>query len=394
MGTRLLVYSALFPSVARPQHGIFIETRLKKLIAQEGIEARVVAPVPWFPFAHPRFGARAKMAQTPRIDTRDGVRVAYPRFPLIPKFGMHTAPATQAWGARESVAHVIKDFAPQVLDAHYFYPDGVAAAQLAQAFNLPLVISARGTDINLISTFPKPHEKMLAAARQARALIAVSSALRDTMVNIGMPREKIHVLRNGIDGKRFAPVDRVAARRALGVPDTAKHVIACVGNVVTEKGTDRVLNAVITASNTFGIFAGDGALRAELEERARTLGAANRVKFLGSVPQTRLPEIYSAADVMVLASQREGWPNVVLESMACGAPVVASDVGAVREMITHDGVGRVAPVGVQAALNAAIAEVFVQAPDRAAVRAHALQYDWASIVKAQAALYADIAAGR
>jgi glycosyltransferase involved in cell wall biosynthesis len=162
---------------------------------------------------------------------------------------------------------------------------------------------------------------------------------------------------------------------------------------VPEKGTDRVLNAVLTLPDVFGAFAGDGALRLQLEERARTLGAGGRVKFLGSLPQTALAQVYSAADVMVLASQREGWPNVVLEAMACGAPVVASDVGAVREMITHEGVGRVVPAGNQDALNTAIISVLKQAPDRLATRAHALGYDWASIIQAQSALYADIAAG-
>jgi glycosyltransferase involved in cell wall biosynthesis len=393
VGTRLLVYTSLFPSTARPQHGIFIETRLHKLIAYGAVAARVVAPVPWFPFSHPRFGARAKMAQTPRALVREGVQVVYPRYPLIPKLGMNTAPATQAWGARAAVRSAVREFAPQLIDAHYFYPDGVAALAHARDTKLPLVISARGTDINLISSFDAPRARMLAAAREARALIAVSNALRDKMIDIGMPREKIHVLRNGIDGERFSPQDRIAARRALGIPDSAKQVIACVGNIVPEKGTDRVLNAVLTLPDVFGVFAGDGALRLQLEERARTLGAGARVKFLGSLPQTALAQVYSAADVMVLASQREGWPNVVLEAMACGTPVVASDVGAVREMITHEGVGRVVPAGNQDALNAAIIAVLKQAPDRLATRAHALGYDWASIIQAQSALYADIAAG-
>jgi glycosyltransferase involved in cell wall biosynthesis len=178
------------------------------------------------------------------------------------------------------------------------------------------------------------------------------------------------------------------------VPENAKHIIACVGNIVTEKGTDRVLNAVLKLPDTFGVFAGDGVLREELEARARALGAGSRVRFLGSVAQSALAHVYSAADVMVLASQREGWPNVVLEAMACGAPVVACDVGAVREMVTHDRVGRVVRTNDQDALDAAIVSVLAQSPDRNEIRQHALQYDWASIVRAQAALYADIAAGR
>ncbi len=394
MSTRLLTYTALFPSTSRAQHGIFIETRLKRLIQNEGIAARVVAPVPWFPSAHPRFGARAKMAATPTYDVRNGVSVHYPRYPLLPKIGMSTAPQMQAWGSRRSVARAVVEFAPQIIDAHYFYPDGVAAAAHARQHGLPLVISARGSDINLVGQFETPRAKMLAAANQASALIAVSSSLRDAMIALGMNAQKIHVLRNGIDGQQFSMQPQHTAREALGIPESAASVIVSVGNLVSEKGSDLALEAIIAQPFSFGIFAGDGALRPALEARAREAGCSARVKFLGSVAQSQLVQVYSAADVTVLASKREGWPNVVLEAMVCGSLVVASDVGAVREMVTHEGVGRVVAHSDQHALNDAIKAALTQKVDRQYVRNHALAYDWASVTRAQAALYADVAAGR
>ncbi len=392
MSTSLLTYTALYPSSARPQHGIFIETRLSRLVANEGIRAQVVAPVPWFPSAHPRFGAWAKMASTPARDVRNGIEIHYPRYPLIPKMGMNSAPALQAWGSRAAMQFAVQKSAPKVLDAHYFFPDGVAAAAHAHALHLPLIISARGSDINLISQFATPRALMLRAAKEAHALIAVSTSLREAMIAIGMPAHKILVLRNGIDGERFCLRDQAQSRAAIGMPANTTRVIACVGNLVPEKGSDRVLEALIATPDTHAVFAGDGAMRAQLEARAREAGVAERVLFLGSVPQAQLVDVYNAADVLVLASLREGWPNVVLEAMACGAPVVASDVGAVREMIVNDSVGRVVSASSQPELNTAIADVLRMPVHREAVRAHALTYDWASVTRAQAALYADVAA--
>jgi teichuronic acid biosynthesis glycosyltransferase TuaC len=211
---------------------------------------------------------------------------------------------------------------------------------------------------------------------------------------LGMDGEKIHTLRNGIDGVRFHMKDRVTSRAALGVPDSARRVLACVGNIVAEKGTDRVLEAVVADPALYAVFAGDGGMRASLEARVREARCQARVKFLGSVPQTTLVDVYNVADVAVLASQREGWPNVVLEAMACGCPVVASDVGAVREMITNDTVGKIVSATSQIELNEGIASVLVQCVDRSAIRAHALTFDWASVTREQAALYANVARAR
>ncbi len=155
---RALVYSTLYPSSARPGHGIFVETRLRELLSTGQVEAKVIAPVPWFPSRHPRWGERARMAGTPLRETRHDVDVLHPRYALLPRVGMTTAPWTLAAASIVAARRLIAqgwDF--DLIDAHYFYPDGVAAALMARALGKPFVITARGSDLNLIARHRLPR---------------------------------------------------------------------------------------------------------------------------------------------------------------------------------------------------------------------------------------------
>ena len=155
---KILTFSTLFPNTEKPGHGIFVETRLRHLVASGQVEARVVAPVPWFPLSHPRFGNYAQFAKVPAAETRSGIAVLHPRYPVIPKVGMNLAPALLAAGARASVARMIDEgYDFDLIDAHYFYPDGVAAAMLGKYFNKPVVITARGSDITQIPAYRLPR---------------------------------------------------------------------------------------------------------------------------------------------------------------------------------------------------------------------------------------------
>jgi hypothetical protein len=153
---RVLLFSTLYPSAPRPSHGVFVETRLRELLRSGQVEARVVAPVPWFPSTHPRWGDYARMAATPRQETRHGIDVRHPRYPVIPKVGMDWAPALLARSARPALERVrAEGFDFDLIDAHYFYPDGVAAVALGRALGRPVTVTARGTDINLIPQYPE-----------------------------------------------------------------------------------------------------------------------------------------------------------------------------------------------------------------------------------------------
>ena len=182
---RLLTFSTLYPSSVRPGHGIFVETRLRELVASGQVVSKVVAPVPWFFSGHPVFGRYARMAQTPRRELRHGLDVQHPRYALPPRVGMNMAPFLLAWGARPAVQQLLNEgYDFDVMDAHYYYPDGVAAALLARHFKKPLTITARGSDINLLARYRLPRTLMRWAAQQAQASIGVSAALTQAMAQL------------------------------------------------------------------------------------------------------------------------------------------------------------------------------------------------------------------
>ncbi len=383
---KTLLFSTLYPSSVRPGHGIFVETRLRYLLATGEVETRVVAPVPWFPSQHPRFGAWAKLAATPRHEEHHGIAVWHPRYLLPPKIGMNIAPLMLALGARRTLAQLIRDgFDFDLIDAHYYYPDGVAAAILAAWFNKPLVITARGTDLNLIPRYPIPRRWIRWTAGRAAASIGVCQALADEIVTLGGDVNKTHVLRNGVDLQRFQPQDRQTARARLGLP--AGTLLLSVGNLVELKGHHLAIESLTQLTDVILVIVGDGEERERLHQQAHALSVSERVIFAGARPQTELKDWYSAADMLLLCSSREGWANVLLEAMACGTPVVATAVGGTPEVVQSPVAGRIIQERTSAALVNGVRSLMDEYPDRAAVRAYAEQFDWAATTQGQIELF-------
>jgi glycosyltransferase involved in cell wall biosynthesis len=260
---------------------------------------------------------------------------------------------------------------------------------VADVLGLPLVISARGSDINRIGDIAFARRRMLSAAQRASALIAVSGALARAMTAMGMPAARLHVLRNGVDVDVFAPVPRHDARARLRITHAGPLVVA-VGNLVAEKGFDLLIEAVARMPAARLLIVGQGPLAGTLRALAESV-APGRVDWRADMPQADLRFAYSAADVLALPSLREGWPNVVLESIACGTPVVAAEVGGVPEIIG----GAHAPARIVAAREA---EVWAQALDAMIarqlpvqkVREYARKFGWDEIVERQCAIYEDV----
>jgi teichuronic acid biosynthesis glycosyltransferase TuaC len=390
---RIVLFSTLYPSGVRPGHGIFVQTRLRKLIDSGAVEARVVAPVPWFPSTDSKHGDHALMALTPDRETLHGIDVQHPRYPLPPKVGMNIAPFVLAAGAARSLRRLrAEGYDFDLIDAHYFYPDGVAAALLARWFRRPLAITARGSDINLISQYAWPRALMRWAARRADASIAVSAALAERMAAIGMPGERLQVLRNGVDLERFAPLARDEARRALGWPD--QPTLLVVGRLLESKGQHLAIEALNALPEFCLCIVGEGPRHAALQALARQHGVAERVRFCGQVEHTALARYYSAADLLVLPSEREGMPNVVLEAMACGTDLVATAVGGIPEIVDGSTVGGLMRERSAAGLAHAVRAQWQRTPQRAVIRDQALRFDWSATTRAQAQLFARLARQR
>ena len=390
---RVLLFSSLYPSSERPDHGIFVQTRLRELLATGEIEARVIAPVPWFYSTDLRHGDHARMARTPARETLQGIDTWHPRYLLPPKVGMHIAPFMMAAGAKRTLSKIIGEgFDFDVIDAHYFYPDGVAAALLARWFHKPLVVTARGSDVNLIAKYALPRRMMCWAARRADSTIAVSHALAAKMREIGMPAQRIQVLRNGVDLARFSPQPQAESRRKLGWVNAP--TLLAVGNLVENKGQRLAIEGLRALPEFRLCLVGDGPQSAALKAQAKQLGVADRVTFCGRVEQDRLSLYYSAADMLVLPSSREGSPNVVLESLACGTPVVACAVGGVVEALDASIAGVLMGERTASALVHAVRDLWQRRVDRNAVRQHAQRFDWTTTTRDQQSIFARLAQAR
>ena len=387
---KLLTFSTLYPSSARPNHGIFVETRLRYLLASGEVQSMVVAPVPWFPFKSQYFGEYATYARTPREETRNGIRVLHPRFALLPKIGMSTAPALLAAAALPTLRRLIREgYDFDVIDAHYYYPDGVAAVILGKLLNKPVVITARGTDINLIPQYARARRMICWAANRAAKSITVCEALRTSMIDLGIRAERIVALRNGVDLERFSPVDRVAQRKVLGLDG---FTLLSVGHLIPRKAHHLIIEALPLLPDTRLLIAGEGPEKDKLTKLAQALGVAERVTLLGALAQTELRNYYGAVDALVLTSSREGWANVLLEAMACGTPVVASNVWGTPEVVATAEAGVLMEERTSRGVVQAVNHLRAHYPDHAATRAYAEGFSWDDTTNGQIALFRQVLA--
>lgn len=381
---RLLVFTTLYPNAAQPRHGIFVEQRLRHLVASGGVHARVVAPVPWFPSTHPRFGRYAMFASVPPFERRHGLEVWHPRYPVIPKLGMNAAPFLLAGAVWRHLRRLreLQDF--DAVDAHYLYPDGVAAVGMARRLCKPVVMTARGSDLNVIARYPWPRRAIRWAASKADHVITVSDALRARLESIAVPLEHVTALPNGVDLSQFCPGERGVLAREFGFKGP---ILLSVGHLVEGKGHHIVIDALAELPNFGLIIVGAGKEERALRERIKARKLESRVHLAGAVPHERLTDYYRSADALVLASRSEGMPNVVLEALACGTPVVASAVGGIPEVVKAPEAGCLVNERSPQAFVKAIKGLFAHYPDRRRARRFAEQFDWGTTTRGQLEIF-------
>lgn len=381
---RVLTLSTLFPDASRPNFGVFVERQTLGLAAHPDVALTVVAPIglPLWPFS--RFGRYRALARLPKREAWKGLDVHRPRFAVIPATGgrFHVAALTRALRPVLDRIHAERGF--DVIDASFFFPDGPAAVAMGRRCGVPVSIKARGADIHHWASARGTAGQVLAGARDADGLLAVSQAMADDMVALGMPRPRVHY--TGVDLDRFAPGERAMLKRALGV---AGPLVVAVGALIPRKGHDILIDAVARLPGVTLLIAGDGPERTALTARAAR--NSNRIRLLGPVPHADLPKLFAAADVSALASASEGLANAWVESLASGTPVVVADTGGARELVTLES-GRVVPRDADA-FAAAIGELLARPPATDGVRAAARRFTWdantASLYDHLAGLVAD-----
>jgi glycosyltransferase involved in cell wall biosynthesis len=300
--------------------------------------------------------------------------------------GMYTNPWTLYAAARAELQRMMRaGFSFDVIDAHYLYPDGVAAVRLGDELGKPVVITARGSDVSQLPQYTWPRRLIRHAVARSAALIAVSGGLADGLVALGAPRAKVTVLRNGVDLTVFQLLEnRTAARAELGLRGPT---LLSVGHLIERKGHHLTIEALRELPDHTLLIAGEGPERDALLNLAKRLGVSARGRMLGARPHAQLPRLYSVADTMVLASSREGWANVLLESMACGTPVVARPAGGSRAAITAPEAGLVLEAATPTAIATGVRQLLANPPDRGATRAYAERFSWDETTAGQLRLF-------
>ncbi|MBW8306150.1 MAG: glycosyltransferase [Thiobacillus sp.] len=376
----LVVFSALFPSAARPGAGLFIRERMFRVAQHRPLA--VVSPQPWFPGQSLiRLLRPGYRPQAPALEIQQGIRVYHPRYLSVPGLLRQFDGWSMAL-ASVGLMRKLKRQGAQLIDAHFTYPDGEAATRLGRWLALPATITLRGTEVPH-SRNPVLRSRLSRTLKAAARVFSVSDSLRRLAIELGAAVEKTEVVGNGIDTERFQPVARAAARARFGLPDSAKVLIS-VGALVERKGMHRVIEVLPELLEhhpdlhylIVGGASPEGDNRAELTAQVARLGLADRVHFLGALPPDELKWPLSASDVFVLATRNEGWANVFLEAMACGLPVVSTDVGGNAEVVCREELGSIVPFGDSAALQQALDAALNKEWDRAAILDYARDNHW------------------
>jgi len=379
---RVLVFTSLFPNNVRPQHGIFIQERMARVASFPGMQLRVVAPVPYFPPLP--IPAWSEYSRVSPCTEAEGISVCHPRYFLLPKVSTRWHGSLMAAGVLSRVRMLRGEFPFDLIDAHFAYPDGFAAVEIGRKLNVPVVVSARGSDINVMSELPSVRPLLQRTVAGAAALIAVSRPLGEALIRLGASPEQVTVIPNGVDAAKFHPVGREEARAALGMP--AGTLIVSVGHLTENKGFDRLLRAFSRLRvekehrETRLAIVGEGSYRRELEGLAAALGVGDVVRLAGAIPHAELFRWYAAADLTCLFSRREGWPNVVLESLACGTPVLATPVGGIPDALADPSVGALVD-GDERSLADGLSAALARRWDRVAIRRYAEGHSWERVAE-------------
>jgi teichuronic acid biosynthesis glycosyltransferase TuaC len=375
---RILSIATLFPNPVRPGFGVFVGNQMRAVAARGDVDLTVMSPIGLPPWPLSRAEPYARLRTIPRTSDAAGLPAHYPRFTLVPKIGGDSNPGRIARAVLPLVRrlHAARPF--DLVDAQFFFPDGPAAAIIARALGLPLTIKSRGADIHYWGSRAKALPQIQAAAAQAAGLLSVSKALREDMIALGMPADRIVVHYTGLDRERFRPVDRHTARAQIAsrLGDLGDGpLLVTPGSLIPRKSQRLVIDALARLPDARLALAGAGEDEAALRNQARALGLAERVHFLGQVGHDVLPPLMGAADAVVLPSSSEGLANVWVEALACGTPIVIPDIGGAREIVHDASAGRIA-VRDADAIAQAVGEILAAPPAQADVASNVARFSW------------------
>jgi teichuronic acid biosynthesis glycosyltransferase TuaC len=327
---KILTYTSLFPNNVTPNLGAFVARRMACWAEKYASSWRIVAPVPFFP----KLPVQTPWQKYSDIFNREPFQnhmVHHPVYLMLPKIGLPIQGLSMALCTSAAAKHIISEHGPfDLLDAHFVYPDGYAALQISRKFDLPLVVTARGSDINSYSQIEGIRSKIQQVLKNVDAIVGVSNDLVEKMIALGAPEKRCHLITNGVDLERFRP-------RSNSEPKKVAPKLLAVGNLVPEKGVQLLLNAVFALLKEHPEIkldiVGTGPEHKALSDTCISLGIEGHVHFFGQIPHDKIHALFQNAGVFCITSLREGNPNVVMEALATGVPVAATPVGGVPELI-------------------------------------------------------------
>jgi len=360
---KVLIITNLFPNSKEPTRGIYNKQQFVELAKL--CEIKVIAPLP----LHYR-------ERVPERENIDGIDTYHPRYFMIPKIGRSLYGLFFYLSLIKKVKKIYENFKFDLIFATWAYPDGFGSFLIAKTFNKPIVIKVHGSDINLYTEYFLRRKMIAYALKNCNKVIAVSKALKERIVKIGVPEDKIVVIPNGVDTDLFKPLERDRCRERLELPQD-KKIVLFVGNLVPVKGVDVLVEAFARLpAGMLLVLVGDGPLKNKLQAKVKEFGIENNVIFVGRTRHEAIPYYMNACDIFCLPSLNEGCPNVILESIACGKPVVASNVGGVREIICSDDMG----ILIKPANATVLARAFIRGVSKKwnfrLIREEALKYSW------------------
>ena len=380
---KVLVLSSVFPNPSQPGLGIFVRERIRHVARH--CEVEVVAPIPWFPLNRWLRGAR--WAGIPAVEAQGALRVHHPAFLSVPRYAKALDGMLYFASILPVVARLRRRFPFDLIDAHFAYPDGMAAVLLGRTLGVPVTVTLRGTIVPLSRFLLRRGQIRWTLARAAR-VIAVSESLKRVAEGLGIPGHRIRVIPNGVDTTRFHSMHRGEARQALRLP-LDRPILMSVGGLSPRKGHQRVIEPLpqVLAARPDLLYVVVGGPGPEgdtaplLRRLTSELGLQGHVLLTGPRPHDEIPRWLAAADCFCLATTNEGCANALLEALACGVPVVSTRVGGNAEIVTDPRQGVLVPPEDADALSSAIVATLARRLDPDEARAWGRVRSWSLVAE-------------
>jgi teichuronic acid biosynthesis glycosyltransferase TuaC len=394
---KVLVLSYLFPNRKKPDHGIFVLNRLKAL--SQYVDIKVINPIPWFPGQN-LFERYKHRSSIPLQDTIGGLDVYHPRFFSVPKFLKNGEGDQYLKSIRPVVDEIHKDFAFDLVDMHWTFPDLPAGIAIGKEYNKKTIVTLRGMEAFHEQDNDQRHQIVEKGLKEVDAIIALSQELKNRGDELSSDPNKSVVIRNGVDTEQFYYIPKVESRDHLGMNQLEINILS-VGSLIYRKGFDLLVKCIAELKKEekyknirlyiIGSQGPEGDYRKELNQLIERLNVNENIIFVGQVPNSELKYWYSSINIFCLASRGEGSPNVLAEALACGCPSVTTDVGSAREIIeSQKDLGLCTLPDDEEMLFAAIRGILSQVINRKLNAGEMRQYNWNWCAQSVLPIYQDL----